>query len=654
MSLLARLFGRGTARPSGPDASAPTAAGHLRAGNASMAQDLPQQAVEHYQRAVEADPLLVDAHVNLGYALIQSGNPMQAEPPLQQALRMAPSSHDAHYLLALALLSRHAHALAIPHLRQAVALAPTLLPAHASLGKALHEVGLDEEAKAALQGGLSVEPDAVELRIFLGNVQLHLKEFDNALSSYRRALEVQPRLAAIHNNVGQVLANLGDVDGAEAAARSALSIDPGMHAARSNLLMILSNNPRRSPALYRAEAAAYGRALAESLDKKPGTRPPEGQAPERHLRVGFVSGDLRRHPVGYFLAETLRHWNHASMDAIAYNNHPASDDLTAELKQSFDRWFDIAGMGDEDVLRRIEADRIDVLVDLSGHTPGNRLPVFARRAAPVQAAWLGFWASTGVETMDFLLADEVSLPPDQREHFTEEIWYLPQTRLCFSPPRDPAAPAVSGLPGAQRPRFTFGSFQRLGKINSGVITRWARVLKAVPGSHLRLQCAEMGDPAARTGLLKRFAEQGIAPDRVELFGSQARHEYLAAHADVDIILDTFPHSGATTTCEALWMGVPTLTLPGETMLSRQTASVLTCIGLVDWVARDEDDYVRRAAAFAQDLPALARLRATLRDRAADTPLFDGRRFTVNLQNACRGMWKARAARATDPDPGEAS
>ena len=281
----------------------------------------------------------------------------------------------------------------------------------------------------------------------------------------------------------------------------------------------------------------------------------------------------------------------------------------------------------------MKRDGIDVLVDLSGHTPGNRLPLFARRAAPVQVTWLGYWASTGVATMDYLLADRTSLPESEQRGYSEKVRYLPDTRLCLIPPADPGVPPVSELPALAAGHITFGSFQRLAKLDDAVLRLWARVLRALPDARLRLQSAQLGDNEARELLLHRLAAAGIESPRVSLVGPMARNDYLAVHAEIDIILDTFPHSGATTTCEALWMGVPTLTLAGHTLLARQGASLLTSAGLRAWIASNEDDFVARAIAHAGDVKGLARQRSTLREDLVGTPLFDSVGFASALQTA---------------------
>jgi predicted O-linked N-acetylglucosamine transferase (SPINDLY family) len=295
------------------------------------------------------------------------------------------------------------------------------------------------------------------------------------------------------------------------------------------------------------------------------------------------------------------------------------------------------GLNDEAAAQLIHADGVHVLLDLSGHTGRNRLPVFAWKPAPVQASWLGYFATTGMAEIDYFLADEIGVPEAQRGHFSETVWYLPGTRLCFTAPEVdlPVAP----LPALKNGYLTFGCFQNLSKVGNEVLTVWGKILSAMPDAKLRWQCKQLGDQAVRAQFIERLRQHGIDPARVTLHGSVTREAYLAAHAEVDVMLDTFPYPGGTTTCEALWMGVPTLTVAGDTLLARQGASLLTAAGLGDWVTTGEEDYISQAAALANDLPKLATLRAGLRGQVRVSPLYDARRFARNFEEALWGMWQ---------------
>jgi predicted O-linked N-acetylglucosamine transferase (SPINDLY family) len=296
-------------------------------------------------------------------------------------------------------------------------------------------------------------------------------------------------------------------------------------------------------------------------------------------------------------------------------------------------------LNDEAVARLIHADGIHILLDLSGHTAKNRLPVFAWKPAPVQATWLGYFASTGVAEMDYVLADETGVPDHQRANFSETVWYLPDTRLCFTPP-DTDLP-VASLPSLGKGYLTFGCFQNFAKLGDEVLAVWGRIFTALPNARLRLASKQLGDATVAAQLSLRLQQQGIAAARVTMHGAVPRRAYLEAHAEVDVLLDTFPYPGGTTTCEALWMGVPTLTLAGNTLLARQGASLLTAAGLPDWIATREADYVDKAIRLSGDLPKLAALRAGLREQVSTSPLFDAPRFARHFEDALWGMWQAR-------------
>jgi predicted O-linked N-acetylglucosamine transferase (SPINDLY family) len=396
------------------------------------------------------------------------------------------------------------------------------------------------------------------------------------------------------------------------------------------------------PIEYLDEARRYGEkvsARARPLVQR-AVRKAEHRSP---LRVGLVSGDLRNHPVAAFLESILANLDRSKVEIHAYTTTRHDDEVTARIRGHCSSWFSIAGMSDEAAARRIQDDGIDVLIDLAGHTGHNRLTVFAWRPAPVQVTWLGYLASTGLASMDYVLADRASVPEDQQWQFVEKVWYMPNSLYCFTPPA--VAPPVGPLPAVASGGVTFGSFQRMNKISDESLEAWARILEGVSGARLRLQCKQLGDAQLRAGFVERLRHFGIPIERVELVGPVPdRVAYLAGHAQVDIVLDTFPYPGITTTCEALWMGVPTVTLAGNTLLSRQGASLLSCVDLDDWIAENKADYIERAISHAADLESLSRLRAGLRERARASPLFDAPRFARDFEAA---LWQMCERAAVD-------
>ena len=512
-------------------------------------------------------------------------------------------------------------------------------PGHGSgwkgLGTAFIFQGRKAEALAPMKKAAALLPEDVAVHYNLGNIQLELGRPVDAEASYRRALELIPEDADAHNNLAIALKNQGRLEEAKASYRRALEIEPFYAEAYSNLLLTLNHSASHHPSYLLEEARGYGRMVAGKVGMRFSAWDCMPR-PER-LRVGMVSADLRNHPVGFFLESVLAQINPSCIELIAYPTNFIADELSVRIKPYFSAWKPLGGLSDEAAAGLIHADGVNLLLDLSGHTSDNRLPIFAWKPAPVQASWLGYFATTGVTEMDYLLADEVGVPRAQRGYFTETVWYLPDTRLCFSPPD--VNLAVADPPALKSGRLTFGCFQCMTKIGDGVLAVWGEILNALPGAGLRLQCEQLGDPRVVEQLVRRLQHHGIDRARVSFHGRVPRKAYLAAHAAVDMLLDTFPYPGGTTTCDALWMGVPTLTLAGESLLARQGASLLIAAGLAEWVAAGEADYVAKAIAIASDQPKLALLRTGLRQQVLASPLFDAPRFARHFEAALWGMWE---------------
>ncbi|RZL11382.1 MAG: glycosyltransferase family 41 protein [Rubrivivax sp.] len=619
---------------------------HLNLGNALALLGRHADALASYDRALRLEPRYADAHSNRAAALRELGRAEDAVASADRAIALQPGLAEAHCNRANALRDLSRLPEAVANYDQALSLAPQYADAQMNRGIALARLNRHEQAKAAFEQVISLVPAYAEAHSNLGVVLQEMGRLDDALQAFRQALTLRPDHAEALCSMGVVYQEMGQLDPALESLRQALAIKPGFLGAHSNLLFTLSYDTRCSPADYLAEARRFGQAVSAGVT--PFTAwphsPTQGRVeaddapPRRPLRVGWVSGDLRHHPVGFFLESILSQLDPARLELVAYPTQVNEDDLTARLKPRFKAWQPIAGMSDAQAAQRIHGDGIDVLIDLAGHTAHNRLPVFAWKPAPVQLSWLGYLASTGVPGMDYLLADPVSVPPTHETHFTEAIWRLPETVNCFTPPRVTEALAVRQTPALASGCITFGSFQSVVKITDAMLSLWARILSAMPQSRLRLQNKQLAQDSVRTQLMARLAQAGIDAGRVELAGPVAgREAYLATHGHVDIILDTFPYNGITTTCEALWMGVPTVTLAGHTLLSRQGASLLSGAGLADWVASDEASYIALAVRHGSDIPALAALRQGLREQVTASPLFDAVRFAEAFTLALEGM-----------------
>lgn len=596
----------------------------------------------HYAELENRTHLLIGQYPDAGllWKLLGASLQMQGKdalPALRNAAKLSLNDAEPHNNLGIVLQERGQFVDAAASYRSALKIDPGFVEAHYNLGNVQSELGQLEDAVISYRSALKINPNFAVIHSNLGNALKDLGQLDAALASYRRALQINPDFAEMHNNLGSVLQDLGRPNDAAASYRQALELKPDYIDAQSSLLFTLNNTASHAKAHCLTEARQYGRMVAKKVTSQFSVWQCVAE-PER-LRVGMVSGDLHKHPVGYFLENLLARLNPARVELIAYPTDMQVDELTARIKPYFAAWKPLFGLSDEAAARLIHADGVHVLIDLAGHTSHNFLPVFAWKPAPVQASWLGYFATTGMAEMDYLLADEVGVPEAQRKDFSETVWYLPDTRLCFTPPEVELPVAL--LPALKNGHITFGCFQNLAKVGNEVLTVWGVILSALPSAKLRWQCKQLGDPAVVAQLVERLQQHGINPARVSLHGTMPRDAYLSAHAAVDVILDTFPYPGGTTTCEALWMGVPTLTLAGDTLLARQGASLLTAAGLKDWVATSIAYYIEMAVELSDDLPKLAALRTGLREQVNASPLLDAQRFARNFEDALWGMWQAR-------------
>ena len=356
---------------------------------------------------------------------------------------------------------------------------------------------------------------------------------------------------------------------------------------------------------------------------------------ERRLRIGLVSPNLGRHPVGFFVVSFVQHRHEHEVELICYSDRKP-DELTQRLMELSDEWTDARGISDEALSQRIRSERIDILIDLAGHTAKNRLLVFARKPAPIQVKWVGYAGSTGLSAMDYLIADYQHVPEGAERHYSERVIRLPDGYICYEPPD--YAPQAGPLPFERNGFITFGCFNNPAKINDDVLSAWAEILKAVRNSRLILKYGNMDAEGNRNRILDQFGAHGVDESRLTLEGKSPHSELLGRYNDVDIALDTFPYTGGLTTCEALWMGVPAITKPGETFASRHSLSHLKNAGVPELVADDLPDYVSKAVELANDVPRLTGLRSGLRERMAKSALCDGEKFATDFTSAMRLIW----------------
>jgi predicted O-linked N-acetylglucosamine transferase (SPINDLY family) len=589
--------------------------------------------------------------------LFMAGRAEQARATLARALQQRPGDPDLSNAMAMVLMSMQQHDQAVYHAQRAAAGRPDDPAILANFGSCLGILGRNAEARPPLERAVALAPRLVEARLALAGILRDQRDFSAAAEHLRAGLEVNPSDAALAALYAAVLTSLARAHEALEYARRALAVapDPPM----ATMLANASNyDPECSPAEILEAHRAFGRIIAPTLP--PPAPHANSRDAERPLRIGVLSAELRRHSVAYFLEPLFEHIDRASLAITAYSTGGEEDAVSRRLKPMVLRWAEVSRLDDDTLAARIRADQIDILIETSGYTRGHRLAVMARRPAPVQVTFCGYPNTTGLSAIDYRVVDSLTDPPrgtgyqpatpgDPRpsldgeysadDFVTEKLVRLDPCFLCFKPhgqrPERPAGAAAAPI---------FGSFNATMKINDPLLALWARVLDQSPGSRLLLKAYGLHDSKLGEDLRRRFKEQGGDPARLEVLGAvEDPGGHLAVYNRVDVALDSFPYHGTTTTCEALSMGVPVVTLVGRTHASRVGLSLLSAVGLTDLCATTPDEYVSLAAALGRDTPRRADLRTTLPDRLAASPLCDGPAYARRFGEALRTMWRTWCA-----------
>jgi protein O-GlcNAc transferase len=605
-------------------------------------------AAAFFRRGLERDPDHLHLLHNLGETYRHLGDHAKAQECFARALAVRPQHYPAHRSAADAAFEAAERAAAAGQPAAAETLRAQGLASLAKLGATLMRLGLFDEAETAYREVLALTPRSIPAHLDLAVLLRQLGRLGEAIVVVRQAIAIAPRAAPPYAHLGNLLYDLGRTDEAAAAFRKSLDLDPKFSEARDIARSVHLMTLHYDPALSAAQVAAVHRAWgAETVARYGATAsPPFGTArdPARRLRVGYVSPDFRWHSVAHFFEPLLAHHDAAQVESFCYAEVKDEDPVTVRLKSLAQHWRSTVGVGDEDFRRQIRADGIDVLIDLAGHTAGNRIEAFAVRPAPVTAAWLGYPGITGLPTIDWRITDALADPPGAEAVDGERLLRLAHGFLCFAPLAP--APDVAPLPALRRGHVTFGSFNNPQKTKPAVIETWAAILRAVPESRLVCKSRVFAEPTLRQRHLDLFAAQGVAAARIELRGwNPHEDEHLRGYGEIDVALDPFPYNGATTSCEALWMGVPVVALVGDRHAGRVGLSLLTHAGLADYAAPDAGAYVARAVALAADLPALSRLRGGLRARVAASPLCDAPGFARAFEAGIRQIWRGYCAAA---------
>ena len=632
------------------------------------AQERLGEAADLYRATLEIQPDHAEALNNLGTIFKAQERNAEAIAYYQQAVKVRPDYAIVHYNLAALYQDEGQMDAALESCRAALACDPDMILAHSAMGKIYQRRGRLDEATAAYLEVLRRDPDNASAYVDMGNVHQArgegAKAFecyqeairrdpdyafaysnigatlseeglrDQAIAYCRRAIEIDPNFAIAHGNLAVALQAIGRYDESMTHHRLAIECDPSDAGLHGNLLYLLNYEASNDVADVFAEHCRWGARHADPLTARSRLHTND-RTPGRKLRVGYVSGHFMAHAVNFFVEPILASHDHDRFEVYCYSNVSVDDEVTDRLRGYADGWRRIRELSDEQAAEQVREDQIDILVDLSGHIGGNRLLVFAHKPAPVQVTYIGYQCTTGMRAMDYRLTDAFADPPGETDaYYTEKLVRLPRSFFCYLPSSD--APAVVPPPAVANGYVTFGSFNNMTKVRPEVLQTWAEVMQRAAGSRLII-LADMAE-SLKSYLIETFAALGISTERLELAHRRPRSGYLELIQRADVALDPFPFNGHTTTCDALWQGLPVVARCGSQYVSRFGCSGLITLGLNDLVASSAEQYADIATGLAHDVDRLVHLRSTLRERMASSPLLDFVGFTRNLEDAYQAMW----------------
>ena len=598
-----------------------------RQNNLEVAENL-------YKEILKKDPNNFQSNFFLGILSAQTKKFDIAKQLLNKASETDPDNVDAHNNLGNVLKELGEYQKSKNCFQKAIQIQPNFALAHNNLGAVLQELGEYQKAALSYQKAIQIQPNFAEAHSNLGAALRELGERQKAISCYQEVIKTQPDNAEAHYNLGIVFKELGEHQKAITCNEKAINLKPDHVHAYSNMLLTSLHLEKVDPKYYLTKTKEFRFSLKPVSDDLLLKYQFDGRP--KKLKIGFVSGDFKQHPVGYFLLDTLKHLKNKNLELIAYSNFKKKDSLSVELKSHFTNWCEITDQNDEKVVNQIRKDGIHILFDLSGYSAKNRLPIFINKPAPIQISWAGFLASNGIPEVDYIIGDPYVTPKDNVDHFTEKIFRLPNIWCCFSVPEFEVK--INELPAIKNGYITFGCFNNLSKINNEVIALWSKILKAIPKSKIFLKNKELNDAYLKERIINNFQKNNINSSSLKLEGSSPRNELLATYNKVDIALDPFPYSGGTTSFETTWMSTPVLTKKGTTFVSRTTGSINHNCGMSDWIASDENEYVKKAIKFSTNLEQLSEINKNLRQTALESPLFNSLLFAKQLNSALWKMW----------------
>jgi len=599
-------------------------------------QNRPAEAIDYYRKSLEIHPE-ADTYNNLALALKEDGSLDEAVSVCRKALEIYPENFRTYFILGALLKGHGKPEEAVSCYQNALSIDPDHAETYSNLGDALSGQGKTDKAIICFQKALRLKPDDFKTYNNLGNTLRKQGKLSMAVEAYKKALEIEPGYATACNNIAGTVLKQGKVAEAIKGYQEAVAIQPDYAIAHSNLLLTYNYQNHKDPEWLFSQHRNWAKTHAFSEGDNPIFNPGIGSA-DRKIRIGYCSPDFRTHSVAYFLEAIIKAHDRSGFEIFCYSDVICPNEVTRTFARSVDCFTNIAGVDNTTVADQIRRDKIDILVDLAGHTAGSRIPLFSIKPAPIQVTYLGYPNTTGLISMDYRLTDARADPPGLTDHlYTEKLVRLPQTFLCYTPPEK--SPEIEITANGDSSQIIFGSFNNRAKITPEVVKAWAKILTQVSDARIVLKSGAFADPETRKILIDLFMENGVEHDRIELVSHiPSMFDHLQLYNRIDIGLDTFPYNGTTTTCEALWMGVPVITLAGKTHRSRVGASLLSNVGLEDFIAESVEDYVEKGVSLANNVKNRKSIHRDLRSRMSRSFLMDSARFTRSLERTYRWMF----------------
>lgn len=596
-----------------------------------------EEAITLFSQASRANPKHARAHLQRGFALNALHRPEEAATAFRAAIAIQSNLAEAHHQLGNTLRTLRRGSEAAASLREATRLSPADVLFWLSRGMACLENQQLDEAVECLQQATRLDASLPEAREALAQAYLAQHRTEEAREQLFEALQLRPNYAAARHGLGRVCVEEGLLAEAATHYRMAMAANPAPET-QTNLIYLLNYLPETNPSEHFEEHRQWSEWFERPLRLtwSPHFNDPQ---PDRRLRLGYVSPDFRDHPVASFIAPVLQAHQRENFEVFCYANVKTQDAVTERLRHLADQWRDISGLTAQIAAELIRRDGIDILVDLAGHTTDGGLLVFAHKPAPVQATWIGYPNTSGLDAMDYRLTDGLTDPPGQTEQWhSEQLIRLPQAFSCYCAPAE--SPAVGPLPALANGYVTFGCFNNFRKVSEPTVALWARLLREMPAARLLMKSQGLGNPKTAARLRGQFLRAGVDAGRLELLGAGlSKEQHMGLYNRVDIGLDPFPYNGTTTTCDALWMGVPVVTLAGRTHVARVGLSLVSHLGFPEWGVTTPEAYVAKCRELASDLPGLANVRLRLREQMRQSPICDAQQFVGGLETAFRGMWQ---------------